>query len=81
MLQAQAWRRRRELIREGAEEIAGDLGLQGLHTVPPEGFEQGELTQPAPQKDCHESRVSVFERDKMETGKLPLFPSLTELGQ
>lgn len=47
------------MIREGAEEIAGDLGFQGLDAMPPEGFEQGELTQPASQKDCHESREYV----------------------
>ena len=36
------WRRRRELMREGAEEVRGDRILPGLDEGPLEGFKQGE---------------------------------------
>lgn len=77
--QARVWRRRRELIREGAKEVRGDQSLPGLDEGPLEGFKQGELTCPALRKDCSENRESGLERDKMDTGQLPLFPSISEL--
>jgi len=49
------WRRKRELI--GTKEITGALSLQGLHAMPPEGLEQGELTQPALQTVMRAEKV------------------------
>lgn len=66
-------------MREGAKEVREDQSLPGLDEGPLEGFKQGELTRPALQKDCSENRDCGLERDKMDTGQLPLFPSVTKL--
>ena len=66
------WRRRRELMQEGAKEVRGDRSLPRLDEGPLEGFKQGEWARPALQKDCSENRGSRLGRDKMDTGKLPV---------